>query len=119
MALTAGKSFVLDSSFNEIRGFIRHGVGGSRYLFTVNHAPILMDEKRFGIKATDGHIVLVEWKGRSIIGRVTIYNINTYHFRLCKYFGGIFRPIDSGHHYDPDSRRISPLGKLPKGIILF
>lgn len=120
LAYVVGKDFVLLEDFDGIRNFIRHGEGNSDDYFGVNEPPILEEDrilKRFNIKVTNGHLIIVEWKGANLISKLSIFNITTYLIKLCKNFKGIWRPIKSGHHFDIDSKRVNKLFSISPRLL--
>jgi len=115
LAYVTGKKFVLNDDFNEIRDFIKYGRGNFKQFFFTNQPPILYQDQLLsstGLKITDGHIIIVEWHGNEIVSRVSIFNLHTYLIKLCKYYGGIWREIRSGHHFDIHTKEISKLAVI-------
>jgi hypothetical protein len=112
LAYIMGKDFVLSEDFNGVRNFIRNGLGNSRDYFGVNEPPILFYDRifrKYNIRVTSGHLVVVEWQRTNLISKVSIFNMNTYLVKLCRNFKGIWRPIRSGHHFDVESKEVSRL----------
>lgn len=113
LAYVLGKEFALLEDFNGIRNFIRYDKGNSDDFFAANAPPILYFDrilKKYNMKVTNGHLIIVEWRGMDLICRASIFNMNTYSIKLCKNFKGIlWRPIRYGHHFDVDSKEISNL----------
>ena len=118
LAYTAGKRFALNESFNEIRAFIRHGTGRSLDYCDVNQTRILYEEKRYKVRFTQGHLIIVEWQGSQVVSKVSIFNMNTHRIYLCNYYRGIIRDITSGHHFDIASNTVTRLGHISKGLII-
>lgn len=111
LAKTAGKRFMLLSSFDEIREYIRYGKKKEDRLVTISRKPILGDETT-SFRKTDGHLIVVGWGDKNnlkIIGKVSLFNKFTYKIMLCKFFKGIIRKIACGHHFDIHSRQLSRL----------
>ena len=121
LAFIQGKDFALSENFNEIRRFIRYDEGNSDNLFFVNQPPILENDRqflKFGIKETRGHLIVLEWHGMSLQGRLSLFNLNTYLIRLCKNFDGIWTPIKSGHHFDVESWTVTPMFSISRTLLL-
>lgn len=121
LAYLQGKDFALSENFNEIRKFIRYGEGNSDDFFFVNQPPILENDRRFlrlGIKETRGHLVVLEWNGMSLQGRLSLFNLNTYRIRLCKNFAGLWTPIKTGHHFDVESWTVNPMFSISRRLLL-
>jgi len=116
----AGKEFLLNNDFNEIRQFIRYGEGKSERFVKVNVPPILYDDQqfeKFRIKVTEGHLIIAGWKSLNLFSKVSLFNSNTFLIKLCQSFSGIWRPIKSGHHFDVNSKKVSRLGSISKKIM--
>jgi len=117
----AGKEFLLNDDFNEIRQFIRYGEGKSDKFVEVNVPPILFDDQqleKFRIKVTEGHLIIAGWKGMNLFSKVSLFNSNTFLANLCQSFKGIWRPIKSGHHFDVVSKKVSRLGSISKRFMI-
>jgi hypothetical protein len=120
LAYVAGTDFVLSPEFNPIRTFIRKGEGQSDRFLGVNLPPILHDDQRldkFGTKVTQGHLIIVGWRGRNVVSKVSLFNTNTFGILLCKDFKGIWRPIKLGHHFDVEERKVTRLISLSKALM--
>lgn len=109
LAFVQGKSFVLAPDFDKIRNFVRNDQGNPDEFFFVNQPPILENDRRFGIKETRGHLIVLEWHSISLQVRLSLFNLNTYLIRLCNRYEGIWVPIKIGHHFDIESRIVAPL----------
>jgi len=121
LAYVAGIGFILSPEFNPIRNFIRRGEGESDRFFEVNLPPILREDQqleKFGAKATEGHLIIVEWHGRDVVSKVSLFNTSTFGILLCKDFQGIWRPIKSGHHFDVEKREVTRLKSFPRDLML-
>ena len=117
LAFVQGKAFVLSDDFNGIRDFIRNDCGDSHDFFFVNQPPILENDRRLGIRETRGHLVVLEWNGMSLQVKLSLFNLNTYLIRLCNRYGGLWVPIKSGHHFDIESRTVTPLLAVNKKLL--
>lgn len=113
-------SFILEKDFDGIRRFIRYGEGASNDYFGVNEPPILNDDKKLkalNAKVTNGHLVIVEWQGHGIIGKLSIFNMSTYLIKLCKNHRGVWRPLAYGHHFDIETREVSRLSSVSTRLL--
>lgn len=116
-----GNNFIHLNDFDRIRKFIRYDEGKSEQYFAINTRPILYNDQKlekFGIKTTEGHLITVEWKNRSLISKVSLFNTNTYFIKLCHNFNGIWRPIKSGHHFDIESKQVRKLFSINKKLLI-
>jgi len=114
LAYNTDKEFVLKKGFDGIRNFIRYGKGKAEDYFKVNIPPILYDDKIIkkiikGKKATNGHLIILESKGKKIISKISIFNLNTYLVKLCSEYEGIIRLINHGHCFDISSKKVNRL----------
>ena len=117
LSYVAGKELLLQDDFNDIRRFIRYDEGKSDRFLGVNVPPILYDDQKlekFGVKVTEGHLIIVGWKGLNLFSKVSLFNTSTYLINLCQTFSGIWRPIKSGHHFDVNSKKVSKLGSISR-----
>lgn len=120
IAYVAGKDFILSRDFDGIRRFIRYDDGKSENYFAVNIPPILHDDQilaKFGIKTTEGHLIVAEWRKSNVISKLSLFNTSTYLIRLCDNYSGIWRPIKSGHHFDIESKQVNKLFSLSKRLL--
>jgi hypothetical protein len=120
LCYVVGKKFLLFNDFDEIRRFVRHGEGKADRFVEVNVPPILYDDQqleKFGIKITEGHLIIVGWKGMDLFSKVSLFNTTTFLVKLCHSFRGIWRPIKSGHHFDIVSKQVGKLGSISKRIM--
>lgn len=114
LAYNTDKEFVLKEDFDGIRNFIRYGKGNTEDYFNVNEPSILYKDrilKKYykGKKVTNGHLIILEWRGSKIISKISIFNLTTYLVKLCANFKGIFRPLNRGHHFDIISKEVNSL----------
>ena len=114
LAYNTDKEFVLKKGFDGIRNFIRYGKGKVEDYFEVNIPPILYDDKIIrklikGKKATNGHLIILESRGKKIISKISIFNLNTYLVKLCSEYEGIIRLINHGHCFDISSKKVNRL----------
>lgn len=120
LAYVAGGNFVLLPDFNPIRNYIRNNEGESDHFFSVNLPPILHDDQRLekvDAKVTQGHLIIVGWRGRKVVSKVSLFNTLTFGIRLCPDFKGIWRPIKSGHHFDVERKEVTRLVSLSKALM--
>jgi len=106
LAKIQGAKYVLDEKFDRIRDYIT-GESRKARLVRFSRQPILADEtprlKRHGM-----HFVLFETQGRTLRGRVSLFNSFTYDVLLCPDLGLIYS-IKSGHGFDPVSKSVHKL----------
>lgn len=120
MAFVAGCSFVLEPDFDDVRRFIRFDEGNSDNFLGVNLPPILYDDQildKIGAKVTDGHLLIVGWRGKKVVSKLSLFNTLTFGVNLCHNFNGIWRPIESGHHFDVKTKGINKLVTLSKSLM--
>ncbi len=108
LAFSQPANFVLNDSFDLIRNYIRHGSDIPDRLITIDRNPLLQGESS-NHSFTNGHLLTIEWRGGPIIAKVRPFNHVTYRIILCNSFGGIYRSIKIGHHFDIKSKTISKL----------
>lgn len=102
---TYGAELALRSEFDAVRQFIRYGRGKPSSFVNLGPGPVLRDSR--GPKPTRGHLVTVGWDADSateVIARVSPFQHITYVVRLCAHFGGVWRPIESAHLYDLETK---------------
>ena len=111
LAHAAGTSFCLAPDFDPFRRFVRYGEGDWRMFFRLSQQPLLMDEIRFGIRETSGHLLTVEWldSAPAPVGTVKLFNAVTYHVRFATSVTLLWRDIRSGHHFNIKKRSIEPI----------
>ena len=112
LAHVVSKDFVLLEDFNGIRNFIRYDEGNNNEYFSVNELPILYEDRilrRYNMKITEGHLIIVKWRGMNLISKISIFNMETYLIRFCRNFSGVWRQINYGHHFDINSKEVSEL----------
>ena len=121
LAYIAGSGVLLRDDFNDIRQFIRFGVGDLNKFFAANVSPILYEDqklKQFNTKITQGHLINVGWRKDSIVSQISPFNSNTYAVILCPSYKGIWFPIKSGHHFDIKTKKVSQLFSVSKKILV-
>jgi HNH endonuclease len=110
MAKTQGAEFALRSEFDAVRRYVRYsdGKGGAFLAF----------DDASGFRNTAGqplrrsqHTLMLEWNGNreELIGRVHLFGETRYAVRLCTMWGGVWRPIMSGHVFDLESMEVTEL----------
>ena len=120
LAAIYSKNFVLSENFNKIRNFIRYDEGNDQEFFAVNQQPILENDKesaKFNTRETHGHLITLDWNNKSIEGRISLFNTNTYLVRLCEDYSGVWVPIKSGHHFDVKTMEIHKLCGVNRALI--
>lgn len=107
------RGFVKRPEFEEIRQFIRHGTKPAWNVVSISDKKMLLgDSRRFRI--TNGHLIGVSWPDpqRPPIGKVSLFNQITYVVQFSESPPGIWWELDSGHHFDIQSRRMSKLASV-------
>ena len=122
LAYTQGQEFALHEDFNGIRECIRYGRGNTKDYLVPNQPPILHHDRLFQkhgfkIKETEGHLLVLEWKGLALVGLVSFFNQATYLIRLTKRFSGIWRRISAGHHFDVESRETNEMLAVSRRLL--
>jgi hypothetical protein len=105
-------SFLLRSDFDDLRNYIRYGTYSTLTQFVKpSSKPILADDRPYS-KQTNGHLITFDWNHRqkALIAQVSMFNTTIYQVLFCPDYSGIWRnDIRTGHHFDIESRTISPL----------
>lgn len=114
LAFHEGASFVLHDRFEPIRKYIAGDCTDHAMVRLLNR-PILADETYLW-RAFEGHLVVYQTEGRSLRGKVSLYNSLTYEVMLCSDLE-LFLPLKRGHAFDPVQRRVSTLGNVPFGVL--
>jgi hypothetical protein len=111
LTYVAGADFCLNSDFDPFRKFVRYGEGDWRSFIAVSQAPLLLDERRTGVRLTRGHLLVVEWRDCSYAptASVKLFNDIHYHVRFAPRMGVIWRAIRSGHHFNIKTFKIDPI----------
>lgn len=120
LAFVAGSDFVLAPDFDDVRRFIRFDEGHSDIFFGVNLPPILYDDQlldKIGTKVTEGHLIIVGWRGKRVVSKLSLFNTLTFGINLCHNFNGIWRLIKSGHHFDVETKEVTKLDSLAKNLM--
>ncbi|UCE39463.1 MAG: hypothetical protein JSW00_09655 [Thermoplasmata archaeon] len=109
-----GRKFVLREDFNGLRNFIRDDQGNGDRFFGITTNAILYRERVFRRRRLKGHIIVMKWENNNsdLIGRLTLYDAQiglTYLIILCKNYRGVWIPIQKGHYFDPDTKKIREL----------
>lgn len=118
LAATEGKEFVLDRGFDGAREFVRYGKGEWREYIAISQVPILKEDQMFRIRQTRGHLIVTGWKGNSVVFvRLSLFNLHTYNVTLCRDFGGVWRRIACGHHFDVDKLEVAKLQNVRSSLL--
>jgi len=118
LAVSQGRDFTLSSDFHGIRNFIRNDHGNQNEFFFVNQPPILEDDRRFKIRETQGHLIILEWQGMNLNARLSLFNMWTFLIKLSTHHSGLWIPIKGGHHFDIKSRTVNPLVSIHKSLLI-
>jgi len=116
--ITKGTGFVLGPDFHGIRNFIRNDQGNQNEFFFVNQPPILEDDRRFKIKETHGHLIILDWQGLNLSARLSLFNMWTFLIKLSTLHGGLWVPVKGGHHFDVKSWDVNPLISINKNFLI-
>ena len=114
LAFHEGARFVLPDRFDPIRDFIT-GVRTDRTMVKLLDSPILAQETNYW-RAFEGHLVVYQTEGRSLRGKVSLYNSITYDVMLCADLGLYYR-LNNGHAFDPIKHQVSRLRNLPFHVL--
>jgi hypothetical protein len=112
LAFNQGPSLLLTEYFNGARNFIMKGLVDSTDYVRIDKEPILHDEIRKKQRRTPGHIIILDWEGRALVVKMSLFNSVvrlTYTVILCKNYP-IWFPIQKGHYFDPYSNDMKNLG---------
>lgn len=118
LAHTAPGAFIIGPDFDGIRNLIRNDQGNLDEFFFVNQPPILEFEKKFEIKETDGHLIVLEWEKTNLHCRLSLFGMWTFLIRLSRLHGGLWIPIKVGHHFEMKSRAVNPLVVMDKRFLI-
>ena len=114
MTYVAGNRLALSPSFSAIRRFIRYGEEPWRDFVSISHMPILANDGAH-YRITQGHLIVLEWRQKNdeIVVRFSPFNALTYEIVLARPCRELWRPIESGHCFDWESRKVSKLASSP------
>ena len=121
-AFIAGKSFVLNKSFDPIRDFILFGEGKGDDYLSFNLPPILHDDQKLeklGAKVTEGHLITIGWLSNRVVGKLSLFNSVTYGIKFCSSFSGVWIPLNAGHHFETKTKKVTKLMSFPKNMLLY
>ena len=113
-AWVAGAQFMLNSDFDPMRDYIRHGREPEWPPLRPFDEPILADETReWGREGL--HLLTVSWNERigMLVGRVSFFNLHSYAVALCVESGLASVPIRSGHCFNLVEKSVSQLTTEP------
>jgi hypothetical protein len=88
---------------------LRGDLCGQAFISLASKSVLLQEQ--IGGKATNGHILVVDWGSDSnqIVGYVTLFNLIRYNIALSRRYVGPWFPLGTGHHFDVAERKISKL----------
>ncbi|HAB54090.1 MAG TPA: hypothetical protein DCE80_18240 [Ignavibacteriales bacterium] len=111
LAYWEGTDFVIQSSFDPIRKYIRCGKKPDIPLRGMQKGPFFSDEK-YSSKKRLGHIIAINWESneRSLVARISLFNFMTYIIRLAKDDYGKYKHIKRGHFFNVKGRNILEMG---------
>jgi hypothetical protein len=89
---------------------VRYGTTPPYRLVIEDEVPVLRDDAPEQ-RQTYGHLVTLEWaeSGTDLMSQVSPFNHIRYRVSLARSFGSVLRPIQSGHLFNIETRRIIPL----------
>jgi hypothetical protein len=111
LAWTMGPSFLMNSCFDEVRGYIlRDDLGARQSFVSIRNTSILLEEQT-GPKVTHGHVMAINWGllPDQIIGYVSLFNSVHYSVVLSHKYVGLWFDLSVGHHFDMKTKKISKL----------
>lgn len=102
-----GTDFVCHNLFDPIRNYIRWGEKTDIPLRGMQKGPFFSDEKCANRKRL-GHIITINWESneRSLVVRISLFNLMIYFIRLAKDESGKFKNIKRGHFFNIQGRNI-------------
>lgn len=97
LAYWQGNDFILDSSFNTIRDYIRWGKVPETPIRGVINKPFFPDAKR-----RLGHIIAIHWeeKEASLVARVSLFDFLQFVIRLVKDEAQQYKDVRKGHFFN-------------------
>ncbi|MDR4485887.1 MAG: hypothetical protein R3B95_22340, partial [Nitrospirales bacterium] len=109
LAYWEGGDFVRQSSFDQIRNFVRYSVQAPYPLVKVSQRPILADE---GTRRRVGHLVTIAWATDrvSIVAQVSLLNLFNYSICLSRNYESERRRVVRGHFFNTHNGEILELG---------
>jgi hypothetical protein len=119
VACVCGPDFALQPDFNEIREYIRDAKQPAWRGPVVRPVsdPILFADSREW-RQTNGHLITFDWNLGGLLAQVSLFNSTTYRVLLCPLYSGLtIDGIPNGHHFDIESRTISPLLSVSRALI--
>lgn len=111
LAYWEGADFVIQNSFNPIRNYIRWGEKPEIPLRGMRKGHCFSDE-RCSNKKRLGHIIAINWENeeRSLVARISLFNLMIYFIRLAKDESGRYKNIKRGHFFNIKNRNILEMG---------
>ncbi len=112
--------FVLQTSFDQIRKYIRYGVDPGFRLVRASDEPVLSDDTRSD-RQTNAHLVKLNWDatGIHLLGWISLFNSVTFSVVLSRIHQGVYRPdIVRGHAFDWTTGEVSELARISRRIFL-
>ena len=110
VAYIRGEEFVLRADFDAIRNYIRYCQHPGWLPAIASDMPILADDTKTE-RQTNGHLLVFDWNrgAEGVIAYISLFNSITYHVLLCRKYSGLWHILRSGHHFDIETRTISPV----------
>jgi hypothetical protein len=110
LAHIEGPEYVLSDKFDPIRDFIT-GRHQGRQMVQLLNTPILAQEQH-NWRVFEGYVVVFQTEGRSLRGKVSMYNSISYEVMLCADLG-LYYQLKSGHAFDPTMERVYSVNSIP------
>jgi hypothetical protein len=115
VAYVHGAAFALRSDFDDLRNYIRYGTAPAwAPVVKPFKNPILANDLP-QMRQTNGHLITFNWniEQMGLLAQVSLFNSVTYHVLFCPKYSGIWsEDMRTGHHFDIESRTVSPLTSI-------
>lgn len=110
-AYNVGSDFALKACFNGLRNFIRYDQGNGDSYFNIKVGAFCNVNFLLQKRNIPGHVVLLNWENNNsdLVGKLALFNDRiglTYQVILCRNYQGIWIPIQHGHIFNPDQRKV-------------
>lgn len=107
MAFICGEKFAISRENNGTREFIRNDIGDEMGRVFDRQKPIIAQEIITGERGSDGHILAIEGKDRTLDVNMTLFNSMHYRIPITnEYIGHAFA---RGHHFNPHTKTVEEM----------
>jgi hypothetical protein len=109
LASQYGNSLALESTFHDLRAFVRYDVRPPRQLVFPTFKPMLYGDKEGEMNGRKiAHLISVGWvpPGNMLVGQVSLFNLMQYRVILAEHYEGERPTIDSAHAYVVPIRQV-------------